>query len=41
MLYSSKNEDKVEDQATTYSLNETVSVPGWLAALKSNRENNK
>ena len=38
---SSKNEDKVEDQATTYSLNETVSVPGWLAALKSNRDNNK
>ena len=39
---SSKNEDKVESQATTYSLDSsTVTTPAWLAALKSNRDNNK
>ena len=39
---SSKSEDKVESQATTYSLDsDTVATPAWLAALKSNRDNNK
>lgn len=39
---SSKNENKVESQATTYSLDsDTVATPAWLAALKSNRDNNK
>ena len=39
---SSKNEDKVEGQATTYSLDgSAVATPAWLAALKSNRDNNK
>jgi hypothetical protein len=39
---SSKNEDKVESQATTYTLeSDTVATPAWLAALKSNRDNNK
>ena len=39
---SSKSEDKVESQATTYSLDsDTIATPAWLAALKSNRDNNK
>ena len=38
---SSKNENKVESQ-TTYSLdNSAIATPAWLAALKSNRDNNK
>ena len=38
---SSKNENRVESQ-TTYSLdNSAIATPAWLAALKSNRDNNK